>query len=151
MSYSDFKKCCEKKKKKKKNMKKIRRTLRAHISGTAWWIHLNFGIGSAPPRGNQHRKFCCFCLGSVELQMRENGVSFIPVKYTLVCHAPKVSWATQHTTVCLDQAPGLNKTPVYYHNAAQSNPISCCRPINISNTITNSKGIWRIVTEIVLR
>ena len=34
-SYSDFKKCC---KKKKKNMKKIRQTARAHISGKAWQI-----------------------------------------------------------------------------------------------------------------
>ena len=34
--------------------------------------------------------------------MRENGVFFTPVKYTLVCRAPWVSWAAQHTTVCLD-------------------------------------------------
>ena len=54
MSYSDFKKCCEKK---KKNTKKIRQTLKAHISGTAWQIQLKFGIGDAPPQGNSHRKF----------------------------------------------------------------------------------------------
>ena len=62
VSYSDFKKCCKKKKKKKekKNAKKIRRTLKAHISGTAWRIQLKFGIGGAPPRENSHRKFCVF-------------------------------------------------------------------------------------------
>jgi len=60
VSYSDFKKCCEKKKKEKKNMKKIRRTLKAHISGKAWRIQLKFGIGGATPRGNLHRKFRVF-------------------------------------------------------------------------------------------
>ena len=57
----DFKKCCEKKKKKeKKNTKKIRRTLKANISGPPWQIQLKFGIGGAPPRMNSHRKFCVF-------------------------------------------------------------------------------------------
>ena len=30
------------------------------------------------------------------------SVFFTPVKYTLVCRAPWVSWAARHTTVCLD-------------------------------------------------
>ena len=34
--------------------------------------------------------------------MRENGIFFTPVKYTLACRAPQVSWAARHTTVCLD-------------------------------------------------
>ena len=59
-SYSDFKKCCEKKKKEKKNTKKIRRTLKAHISGKAWRIQFKFGIGGSTPRGNSHRKFRVF-------------------------------------------------------------------------------------------
>ena len=46
--------------------------------------------------------FVCFCSRSVELQMRENGIFFTPVKYTLVCRVPWVSWAARHTTVCLD-------------------------------------------------
>ena len=41
---------------------------------------LKFGIGGAPPRGNSHRNFVCFCLESVELQMRENSIFFTPVK-----------------------------------------------------------------------
>jgi len=56
-SYSDFKKCCKKNKKEKKNTKKIRQSLKAHISGTAWRIHLKFGIEGAPPRGNLLRVF----------------------------------------------------------------------------------------------
>ena len=81
-------------------MKKIRQALKAHILGTAWRIQLKFGIGGPP--GIHTENFVCFCSGSVELQMRENGVFFTPVKYTLVCCAPQVSWAAQHTTVCLE-------------------------------------------------
>ena len=83
-------------------MKKIRRTLKAHISGKAWRIQLKFGIGDATPKGIHTENSMCFCSESVELQMRENGIFFTPVKYTLVCRAPRVSWAAQHTTVCLD-------------------------------------------------
>ena len=36
--------------------------------------------------------FVCFYSGSLELQMRENGVFFTPVKYTLVCRTLKFSW-----------------------------------------------------------
>ena len=36
--------------------------------------------------------FVCFCSGSFELQMHENGVFFTPVKYTLVCRMSKFSW-----------------------------------------------------------
>ena len=111
VSYSDFKKCCEKKE--KKNTKKIRRTMKVHISGTAWRIQLKFGVGGAPPRGNSRRNFVCFCSGNVELVMRENGVFFTPVKYILVCCAPWVSWAARHTTVCLDCM--LKSKSNFYH------------------------------------
>ena len=43
----------------------------------------------------------CFCSGSVKLQTRENGVFFTPVKYTLFCRAPRVSWVARHTTMYL--------------------------------------------------
>jgi len=56
-----------------------RRTLKTHISGTARQIQLKFGIGGAPPRGNSRKNFVWFCSGSVELQMRKNGVFFTPV------------------------------------------------------------------------
>ena len=55
------------------------------------------------PEGIPTENFVCFCSGSAELQMRENGIFFTPVKYTLVCRAPQVSWAARHTTVCLDK------------------------------------------------
>ena len=62
VSYSNFKKCCEKKKE-KKNTKKIQQTLKAHILETAWWIQLKFGIGDTPPQGNSHIKFHVFLFG----------------------------------------------------------------------------------------
>ena len=90
----------EEKEEGEKNTKKIRRTLKAHISGTAWLIQLKFGIGGAPPH-----EICtenlCFCSGSFEQQMRENSVFFTPVKYTLVCPTPKVPFFLG-TTECLD-------------------------------------------------
>ena len=52
---SSYGKCC-----KKKNMKKIRLTLKACIMETAWRIQLKFGIGSAPPQADLHRKTCVF-------------------------------------------------------------------------------------------
>ena len=43
------------------NTKKIRRTLKAHISGTAWRIQLKFGIGGPPPpKGIHTENFVCF-------------------------------------------------------------------------------------------
>ena len=44
-------------------MKKLRRTLKAHILRTAWWIQLKSGIGGAPPQENSHRKFRVFLFG----------------------------------------------------------------------------------------
>jgi len=82
--------------------------------GTVWRIQLKFGIGGAPPQGNSHINFVCFCSRSVELQMCENGIFFTPVKYTLVCRVPQVSWAARHTTVCLDHE-GLGFLVPKYH------------------------------------
>jgi len=87
---------CEKKKKKKKNTKKIRWTLKAHVLGTAWWIQLKLGIGGAPPRAQ--KILCVSAQGSFELQMHENGIFFTPIKYTLVCPIPKVSFFSGRTT-----------------------------------------------------
>jgi len=42
--------------------------------------------------------FVCLCSRSFELQMRENSVFFTPVKYTLVCPTPKVSFFLGRTT-----------------------------------------------------
>ena len=100
-SYSNFKKCCEKRKNKKKNAKKIRWTLKVHISGTAWQIQLKFRIEGSLPWGNLHKKFCVFLL-------RECWATDVWKQHFLysckihTCRMPQVSWAAQHTTVCLD-------------------------------------------------
>ena len=44
--------------------------------------------------------------------MFENGALFTPVKYTLVCRTPWVSWASQHTTVCLDAVTRKDAYPL---------------------------------------
>ena len=77
-------------KEKEENTKKIRQTLKAHILGTAWW---NLELEMPHLEEIHSENFVCFCLGSVELQMRENGVFFTPVKYTPVCRVLQVSWA----------------------------------------------------------
>ena len=79
------------------NTKKIRQTLKAHLG--------NRLVDSAQmphPEEIYTENFMCFCSRSVDLQMRQNGIFFTPVKYTLVCYMPQVSWAVRHTTVCLD-------------------------------------------------
>ena len=48
------------------------------------------------PEGICAEKIICFCPGSVELRMRENGILFAPVKYTPVYCAPHVFRVSQH-------------------------------------------------------
>ena len=73
------------------------------------------------PEGTHTANFVCFCSGSVELQMREDGIFFTPVKYTLVCRAPQVSWAARHTTVCLDFKRVPCSGTMIFSGALQSN------------------------------
>ena len=77
-------------------------TFKEHILGMAWQILLKFGIEGASTQRNLRNEICtekivCYCSGSVELQMCENGIKFLfftPIKYTLVCLASQgVSWA----------------------------------------------------------
>ena len=100
VSYSNFKKCCKKKKKENNNTKKIRLILKAHIGGTACSSNLKLKLPH--PEGIHTENCVRFSSGNVELPMHENGFFFTLVKYTLVYRAPQVSWATRHTTVCLD-------------------------------------------------
>jgi len=51
-------------------MKKIRRTLKAYISGTAWRIQFNLELEVHHPEGIHTENFVFFCSGSVKLQMR---------------------------------------------------------------------------------
>ena len=52
----NFSEVCETKKIKKKNMKKISRTVKAHISVVDGRIHLKFGMGGALSQGSFHSK-----------------------------------------------------------------------------------------------
>jgi len=65
--------------------------LKAHILGKLGGFSSNLELEVPHPEGIHTENFMCFCLGSVELQIRENGVFFTAVKYTLVCCAPRVS------------------------------------------------------------
>jgi len=47
-------------------------------------------------KGIHTENFVSFCSRSVELQMRENGVFFTPVKYTCLLHAPSFLGHTTH-------------------------------------------------------
>ena len=68
------------------NMKKIRQTLKAHISVMAGLIQPKFGIrGNLPPNKTSAAKLVNFRSGTTELQMHENSLFLVPVKYTLVC------------------------------------------------------------------
>ena len=49
------------------------------------WILLKFRMGGALSRGIFHSK------NGIELQMCENSVFLVPVKYTLVCHMPALA------------------------------------------------------------
>jgi len=52
--------------------------------------------------------FVHFCSGSFELQMHENSIFFTPVKYTLVCPTPKVSFFLgPHDTLPRVLIPGI--------------------------------------------
>ena len=69
---------CEKKIK-KKNTKKLRRSLKAHISVMAKQIRLKFERNVFYPEGFSTEKIVQFHSGIIELQMRENVIYFVPV------------------------------------------------------------------------
>ena len=52
------------------------------------------------------------------------------VAFPLMCVGLYIA-ETPDTRCLFGKTPALSKTPVYYHNVAHSNPISCCGPINI--------------------
>ena len=94
MSYSDFKKCCERRRRRKYEENKT------NFEGA----YLGNGLADLElevphPEGIHTENLVCFCSGSVELQISENGIFFTPVNYTLVYRAPQVSWAAQHYRV----------------------------------------------------
>jgi len=68
----------------------------AHILEMAWQFQFKCVKKEVSYPNEIWTKNICLYSGSVELQLH---VLFIPVKYTLVCHATWVSWAARHTTV----------------------------------------------------
>ena len=48
-----------------------------------------------------HKKFLCFCSGSVELQMHKNGVFFTPVKYIYMHIIPVSIWDGPYEYACM--------------------------------------------------
>ena len=86
---------------KKKKTKKLIQFLESHISGTLEAISLKFGMWSAEVGGHVHSKNCLVSLR----QHRATEVRKLRFRsscqYTHGCCAP-ASWATRHTTVCLD-------------------------------------------------
>ena len=55
-------------------MKKIRRTLKVHIPERLGGFSSNLELEVPHPKGTHTENFVCFCSGSVEPQLRENGV-----------------------------------------------------------------------------
>ena len=66
--------------KREEDEKKIRQTLKVHISGTTWRIQFEFGIGGVPPLENVNRKKLCVSV----LRVLSYSVFFSP---TCLLHA----------------------------------------------------------------
>ena len=100
--YSNFCKCATRKRKiRRKNTKKLSQFLKSHISGTREAISLKFGMWSAAVGGNVHSKNRL--VSSRKHRATEvRKLRFLSsCQYTHGCYAP-ASWASRHTTVCLD-------------------------------------------------
>ena len=79
-------------------MKKLTLTLKVHISVMAWQIQLKFETGPEVPHpeGVSTAKMVNFWSGTIKLQMCENKIFLVSVKYILVCrvHALDVHGCT---------------------------------------------------------
>jgi len=88
-SYRDLKSVAKRRRKIRRKQDELWRHIsREQLGG----FSSNLELGVPHPEEICTEYFVCFCSGSFELQMRENGVFFTPVKYTLVCRTPKLSW-----------------------------------------------------------
>ena len=100
--YSSFCKCAKRGRKIiRKKTKKLSQFLKSHISGTLEAILLKFGMWSAEGGGSVHSKNRL--VSSRKHRATEvRKLRFLSsCQYTQGCYAP-ASWATLHTTVCLD-------------------------------------------------
>ena len=87
--------------KEEKKTKKLSQFLKWHISGMREAISLKFGMWSAAVGGHVHSKNRL--VSSRKYRATEvRKLRFLSsCQYTYGCYAP-ASWATRHTTVCLD-------------------------------------------------
>ena len=99
--------CDKRKKNKKKKTKKLSQFLKSHISGTREAISLKFGMWSAEVGGHVHSKNRLVSLRKHRATEVRKLRFLSSCQYTHGCYAP-ASWATRHTTVCLDAVSTLN-------------------------------------------
>ena len=102
--YSSFCKCAKIGRKiRKTTTKKLSQFLKSHISGTLKAISLKFGMWSAEVGGGVHSKNRLVS-SRQHRTMEVRKLRFLSsCQYTHGCCAP-ASWATRHTTVCLNFA-----------------------------------------------
>ena len=73
-------------------------TLMMHISVMAGQIQLKCEQEVPHCEGVSTAKVVSFHPGTIEQWMNENNIFMVPVKYTLVCHAPALA-VLDHTTL----------------------------------------------------
>jgi len=98
-SYRDLCKVCEEKKKKRIIFFE---SLTAYILGMAEGIFFKFLMWPSQVKGTSTVNLVPFGSGITELWMHKNCDFVVPVNVLTLFACGPFSWATQHTTVCLD-------------------------------------------------
>ena len=119
----------KRRKKKRKNMKKIRRTLKAHISGMTWRIQLKFGNGSTPPWGNSHRNF---------------GVLLVREYWATDAWKRRFLYSCKIHT-CLSRAPGFLGRMTHYSVSWSDNEM-----VLTCNSMYGTQSKWLIHSSVIL-
>ena len=91
----------QEKEKEEKKTKKLSQFLKSHILGTREAISLKFGMWSAAVGGHVHSKNRLVSLRKHRATEVRKLRFLSSCQYTHGCYTP-ASWATRHTTVCLD-------------------------------------------------
>ena len=92
-------------KKKKGKTKKLSQFLKSHISGTVETISCIFGMWSTEVGGRVHSKKILVLIRQHKAMEVQKSHFLSSCQYTHGCCMP-ASWATRHTTVCLDIVGG---------------------------------------------
>ena len=116
--YSSFCKCATRKRKirRKKKTKKLSQLLKSHISGTREAISLKFGMWSAAVGGQVHSQNRLVSSRKHRATEVQKLCFLSSCQYTHGCYEP-ASWATRHTTVCLDSHGNTNTNLRVAHKA----------------------------------